>query len=526
MAEYKVVYRDDAIEWQPGCPILLEAVQVSRNTADGSCFLQTKVRNVSGSEVGKVVLEAIVNPGPNQEVVEVVSLDADVASGAVFVPKPVPISSKEIEGVIASVSFVDAMGGFGPGEPLPTAGPLLLSREAAEERTVRLREAGLPAGRLGGAIADHGGWWVCSCGNVNVGTESCLSCKASKGLLSSLQDQESLEAQSRERAEREAANARKSARARRVSVIGVTAALAVVAAVLIVTQVVVPSARYSSAMELYESGEYELAAEAFASLGDYKDSAEMANAAIYDKAMECYESDEFEKAAVTFESLDGYRDSAEWANEARLAEGYAVATSLYESGDYVAAAEAFDELGDYRDSFLRFDEANLGIIRNSEVGDIVRLGSYPGPVQWRILAMEDGRALLISVYTLDMHEFNQYSSDGNDWESSDLNAWLNSEFKSEIFNPDVASTMDGDFFCLSFDEVLEYFPSFEGLTCEAGGYAKGDYATTWWLRSPGWDGDYDKVKVVSVSFDGHDSYVTDDFVSSILGVRPAFWINL
>lgn len=47
MSKYKIVYRDANPSWQELCPVRVLAVQVSRDTETGACFLQTKIVNVS-----------------------------------------------------------------------------------------------------------------------------------------------------------------------------------------------------------------------------------------------------------------------------------------------------------------------------------------------------------------------------------------------------------------------------------------------------------------------------------------------
>lgn len=47
MSKYKIVYRDANPSWQELCLDRVLAVQVSRDTETGACFLQTKIVNVS-----------------------------------------------------------------------------------------------------------------------------------------------------------------------------------------------------------------------------------------------------------------------------------------------------------------------------------------------------------------------------------------------------------------------------------------------------------------------------------------------
>ena len=67
MANFKVVFRSDnqgadtSPGWEPGCPLLVNAVQVSRNTDTGQCYLQLKLSNISGATVDSFKLQADVS---------------------------------------------------------------------------------------------------------------------------------------------------------------------------------------------------------------------------------------------------------------------------------------------------------------------------------------------------------------------------------------------------------------------------------------------------------------------------------
>ena len=99
-----------------------------------------------------------------------------------------------------------------------------------------------------------------------------------------LERAEALEAEARRRAEderlaaeREVEEKRKAAalrkkRSKKIATIGSAAAVIIIAAFLLVTKVILPPNTYKRAEELYEAGQYQEAALAFGSLGNYKDS--------------------------------------------------------------------------------------------------------------------------------------------------------------------------------------------------------------------------------------------------------------
>lgn len=199
-----------------------------------------------------------------------------------------------------------------------------------------------------------------------------------------------------------------------------------------------------------------------------------------------------------------------------------------------------------------------GRLAAAAVGDTVTLGSYEQdgdasngaePIEWVVLAKEDGRALLLSKYALDSRSYNDDYEDVT-WATCDLRSWLNGEFyeaafsagdqalvaESGLANPDNASwgtpggadTQDR-VFLLSIDEVEQYLPTYEERVCLPTAQAVANGARTyengacdWWLRSPGGvarraAGVYSYGSVYSCGWNvDHGGYA----------VRPALWVNL
>lgn len=125
----------------------------------------------------------------------------------------------------------------------------------------------------------------------------------------------------------------------------------------------------------------------------------------------------------------------------------------------------------------------------SEVGQIVEFGCYEQdgdesngaePIEWEVLSIEDGRALLISKYVLDAVPFSS-TYEHKSWEESRLRAWLNKDFLNTAFSeeeqkiiPTVTLTNPGNeyagleadadtqdqIFVLSVEEVFRYYDFF------------------------------------------------------------------
>lgn len=103
-------------------------------------------------------------------------------------------------------------------------------------------------------------------------------------------------------------------------------------------------ARYWQALELYNAGEFSQAAEVFAPLGDYEDSQQLHTRCYYHLAVQAMEAGDYADAISRFEALEGYEDSAQRITECQ----YQLAVAAFQAEDYAAAEAQFSPLGDYR----------------------------------------------------------------------------------------------------------------------------------------------------------------------------------
>lgn len=197
-----------------------------------------------------------------------------------------------------------------------------------------------------------------------------------------------------------------------------------------------------------------------------------------------------------------------------------------------------------------------GALEGARAGDRVLFGSYEQDgdagngaeeIEWRVLAVEDGRALLISECGLDARAFNEDLSKGNAWETSDLREWLASDFAEGAFSDAERARIDGEPFCLSAEEAEEYFESDKDRMCQMTAYARAqgaythsgndekdlwscllDWRTThylacpWWLSSPAINGEH----AAQVRLEGYvDAYGGRDVDVGGNAVRPALWVS-
>lgn len=196
-------------------------------------------------------------------------------------------------------------------------------------------------------------------------------------------------------------------------------------------------------------------------------------------------------------------------------------------------------------------------IENADVGSIIEFGAYPqdeqgrnAPIQWQVLAKEEGRILVISKYALDCQQYNT-SDTAVTWETCSLRKWLNGTFLNSAFlseeqdripavtvnadkNPDY-DTSPGNgttdrVFLLSIAEADKYFDGRSARQCQDTDYCRAQVASKsdkvncmWWLRSPGCSSKY-AAHVSHYGYidlhGGHVAFYRDN------AVRPALWINL
>ena len=200
------------------------------------------------------------------------------------------------------------------------------------------------------------------------------------------------------------------------------------------------------------------------------------------------------------------------------------------------------------------------------VGKTVFFGSFeqdghpengPEPIEWTVLEVKDGKALLLSKYALFAEPYNEYYEQVT-WETGTLRSFLNNEFLNEAFSSkeqgailttdvdnsavqcrgkwetDGGKNTHDQIFLLSWREAFDlYFDSDESRICILTPYAlqNGAYSSdnfikdgkktgAWWLRSPGSFGSLAAI----VYYDGAIDGSRVDFYQG--AVRPALWLDL
>ena len=201
--------------------------------------------------------------------------------------------------------------------------------------------------------------------------------------------------------------------------------------------------------------------------------------------------------------------------------------------------------------------------KSYRVGDRIPFGQYPQgangevqPLMWRVLTVENGRALLITDKLIDCVKYNVNLVDVT-WKTCTLRKWLNNYFINKAFsssqqsqiatvtnhnpkNPEYStkggSATQDRIFALSIDEAEKYFGNDDDRMAAPTGYAKkqgcyvcesystpsGEKTGWWWLRSPGSFGHLAALVILG----GYISQFGDRVYLDEVAVRPAFWLNL
>lgn len=399
MADYKVIFRSDEttvgehrILWEPECPVLFSAIQVSRNTQTSEAYLQIKIRNVSDSTIKSVGCTAKIGyVDDSVEDYTFEDLDLDLGEVAEKPLRPQKLPKGDVEYVdIVLTSVVTSRGKWkstGNAGDIPKAIPLALSDKGIAERQRKLKAAGVDARAYGNAVQDQGSWWVCACGQVNVGRDICCECNSKKEILLANEDDSKLISSADERAgsiyqkavglatddgnaaalsqaadlfklipgwkdadqllancdakiaDIKAKSSRKTKKT--VAIIGVIVVIAAAIALFIVN-VVIPGGKYNDAVELANAGQYEEAVAAFQKLGDYKDSKAQIVATYAKKCAAQLDAGDSDAAMATIEKMKSAGADAQTIGE--IAQD--AASKAMDEESYVTAVAWYDLLGD------------------------------------------------------------------------------------------------------------------------------------------------------------------------------------
>ena len=329
-------------------------------------------------------------------------------------------------------------------------------------------------------------------------------------------DEIRLETERKKEEHRVAAEAAKK-KAKKIAIIAAPILCVCIAFVIVLTTVIIPkqeySKKYSEAVEMIESGDYDAGYAILEELGE---------------------------------------------NETIQSNKYDRAIKLMDSGDYQAACALLAGLT-YKDSAEKLQSIKPLLLAKANPGDTVFFGAYEQDnntsngkedVEWLVLEVKDGKALVVSKYALDCKQYNTSNANVT-WETCTLRKWLNTDFINSAFSSDEKAkiptvTVSADknpgysanpgnatqdqVFLLSITEANKYFNSNGARQCEPTDYAVANGAWEsdsgnfcwWWLRSPG-------VTQYSAAYVFCGGGVTESGDGVDIGtsaVRPAMWISI
>lgn len=471
MSKYKIVYRDANPSWQELCPVRVLAVQVSRDTETGACFLQTKIVNVSTKPISRIEFTVgLEGEGGETENVDFSLLDADLPAGEVLRPKAVRIKLSVITGSRAVVTRADCETSFDDPVDIDNPAPLALDGIEESERDVLLSEMGADACKCSGVHSEHEGWWQCGCGAVNLKRGTCWNCGAVREKLADLEDAAFLDESRRDRV-------------------------------------------YKTSVAILEKGnrkEAEAAKESLERLAEqgYGDSGEKAREAGAKIANLSKRKKKIAVAAV--------------AGIVLLAVMVAISplpSMLEARADMKAEQEKIE---------------SVAIEQTVELGTYSgELSAYTGkdiegqPIEWIVLHKEGDRALLMTEHCIDEMEFSE-NGDVWDFKSSSLYRYLNGPFKEYAFNDAERGILAGDVTIL--DSWSDYLSEDNMYATLAGT----DVPEAWWASDiekceDDSYGAYYASQPLTSYIDEEGGISCGDLGStqdSTLGVRPAIWVKL
>ena len=515
-----------------GFPFVVSAGKLLFDTQTGKALAQLKIKNLSGKNLSALKIKLTCFDVAKHELgdKEFTYLDLNTTANTEFGQKtPVYLPYSETRSF--EVNFIEAV--YSDGEVLSAPTGSLYAVPSPQSILVFGKELAEEYQLIHGEKCEfipqkHNSLWICSCGAVNSNkNDTCHNCRNNYEGLSSDASKEVLSYKRKARLDAE-----EEARKEKI---------------------------YCEACNTSDLSEK---IKLFDSIRGYKDADELCDKAKQKKVRKAKRNKKIAIittpivcALIAFWIL--------WANVIKPNMEYNKALDLMNAGNLDEAYGIFTELGNYKDAADKVGNIRLqktkDQLKSLKVGSYVNFGAYEQDnnisngkedVEWLVLEVKDGKALIISKYALDCKPYNTSYTDVT-WETCTLRKWLNNDFLGAAFSADEKamiptvtvsadknpyySTNPGNatrdqVFLLSIPEVNKYFNSDSARQCKPTDYvvAGGAYVSSsngncwWWLRSPG--NDQDDAAYVSNVGDVSESGNAVSYVSG--AVRPALWIDL
>lgn len=144
------------------------------------------------------------------------------------------------------------------------------------------------------------------------------------------------------------------------------------------------------------------------------------------------------------------------------------------------------------------------------VGDRITIAD----AEWRVLDIQDGKALIWKSTKIEDHVFNENNS--NVYEGSDIQRYLQEDFPETVPVDILDDVTEEGFFLLTVDQIRKYMPKeLDRIATD-----ENDQTTWYWTASP-YVGFGNAVRIV-----GTDGYIINYSAYNSGGVAPACWIHL
>ena len=247
----------------------------------------------------------------------------------------------------------------------------------------------------------------------------------------------------------------------------------------------------------------------------------------YKDAINLIEEKDYENAYKLFESLGDYKDSFDMAIETK----YNYAIDLLNKDDYKSAVALLIELGEYKDCMERIEACEFELLQTTEIGDIIPFGNDNGSILWHVLDVQDKRILVVSEYGIKMCS----ASQAREWmRTFYIMAFSNNEQQNiertlvHYYYPSIGDRCFEDkLFSLSTPELKQYFKDEDARKCFASQGAINEGAIvdengicSYWLR----DGGHNGSDMGYIGPDGNIGSRAGSYPNYC--IRPAMWISI
>lgn len=149
-------------------------------------------------------------------------------------------------------------------------------------------------------------------------------------------------------------------------------------------------------------------------------------------------------------------------------------------------------------------------LKDLQVGDRITLGD----AEWKVLDIQDGKALIWKSTKITDHVFNENGS--NVYEGSDIQRYLQEDFPETMPVDIIDDVTEEGFFLLTVEQIRKYMPNeIDRIATD-----EEDQTTWYWTASP-YVGSGSYVRYINPAGNVYSSNANKS-----TGVAPACWIHL